>query len=341
MRQFDPAHLSPLPRPPEPCGLPYGLGWADVTPALPGFDPAQSVQAQAFVSYQKQGLNGGDNSCILTLRYPDRSGSLGEKTLFIKAIDQPAEREAEKFRFLAARAVPTPHLLAAIDQGAGEVILLEFLPIIGIHFDSPSEASSLLELVARLNAVQNPPPLFDATPRLPQAEFDASVSAALDELTRRQLLRPSEAPLWFAAYQTALEAAQSMATALNHNQMYFQQVGWAEREYGRELVLFDLETMIVCPRFTDIAGLLFSLAIVSGRSQQELFQVYVQHLEACTGQPLPIEQAWRELRLLRVRENCFNLPWLVGAQEAVAADLFEQLELTLTCLRQDIAALAA
>jgi hypothetical protein len=192
-----------------------------------------------------------------------------------------------------------------------------------------------------LNAVQNPPSLFDAFPMLPQAEFDASVNAALDELTRRQLLHPSDAPLWFTTYQTALEAAQAMPTALNHNQMYFQQVGWAERENGRELVLFDLETMIVCPRFTDIAGLLFSLAIVSGRSQQELFQVYVKHLEACTGQPLSIEQAWRELRLLRVRENCFNLPWLVEAQEAGAADLFEQLELTLTCLRQDIAALAA
>lgn len=342
MQQFDPAHLSPLPRQVHLCALPYGLTWQEVSPALADFDVNLSAQAQAFLAHQKQGLNGGDNSHILTLRYPARSAGLiamRSQTIFVKHSTDPLRAEAAKYHFLAAQAVPVPRLLAALIKGDTEIILLEFLNEIGIDFHSPEEVNGLLDLVARLNAVQNPPALFDPRPGLPQAEFDESVRAALRVLADRQMLTASEAARWFAAYLAAQEAAKSMPTALNHNELYFQQVGWAQSENRRELVLFDLETMMNCPRFADIANILFPLAAASGRTQKDLLETYLERLSHHHGPHLRFDQAMPELRLLRVRESCYSLPWLSAASDEGLANRTEHLSITLTCLRQDLTAL--
>jgi hypothetical protein len=264
------------------------------------------------------------------------------QTVFIKHTADPLKAEAEKYRFLSARGVPVPRLLAVLSHGESEVILLEFLAAIGIDFHSTDEVNSLLDLIARLNAVQNPPALFNPRPGLPQAEFDQSVLAALNEQTNRQELRAGEALDCYAAYLTAQEAAKTMPTALNHNELYFQQVGWAARENGRELVLFDLETMAICPRFADIASILSSLAAACGKPQEDLFQTYLQRLSHYSGAYLGFDEAMRELRLLRVRESCYNLPWLTAgcADGSASADLRAQLSMTLRCLREDLAALA-
>lgn len=343
MDPFDRARLSPLPRQAQPCPLPYDLTWQELSLALPDFEHSQSAQAQAFLSHQKQGLNGGDNSCILTLHYPINMAGVSStrsQTVFIKHTHDPLKAEAEKYRFLSAHGIPVPHLLAALTHGESEIILLEFLATIGIDFHSSDEVNSLLDLVARLNAVQNPLALFKPRPGIPQAEFDASVRAALSEQTHEQ-----EADACYAAYLSAQEAAKTMPTALNHNQLYFQQMGWAARENGRELVLFDLETMVICPRFADIAGILFSLEAVCGKPQEDLFQTYLQRLSHYSGASLRFDEALRELRLLRVREGCYNLPWLsagsaCSADDSASTDLRAQLAMTMRCLREDLAALA-
>jgi hypothetical protein len=45
-----------------------------------------------------------------------------------------ASREADHYRLLAGHGVATPQLLAAIERDGTEVMVLEFLPLIGIDF---------------------------------------------------------------------------------------------------------------------------------------------------------------------------------------------------------------
>src|SRR3989337_2811944 len=114
MNPFEPANLSPLPRAPLECALPYKLSWDGLRPVLPDFDEGGSARAQAFASYEKQGINGGSNSCILTLQYPTSENQLRSETIFIKHTEDPDKAEAEKYQSIASHKIPTPHLFAAI-----------------------------------------------------------------------------------------------------------------------------------------------------------------------------------------------------------------------------------
>ncbi len=80
---FEPASLSPIVKAPFACALPYDLTWDDLRLILPDFAERGSAEAQAFASHEKQGLNGGPNSCILTLRYPSRENQFRSETIFI------------------------------------------------------------------------------------------------------------------------------------------------------------------------------------------------------------------------------------------------------------------
>ena len=67
MNQFDPESLSPVRVRASERGLPYGLTWVDLASCLPGLDEAELDSCRALASYEKQGLNKGTNSCIVTL----------------------------------------------------------------------------------------------------------------------------------------------------------------------------------------------------------------------------------------------------------------------------------
>ena len=340
MNLFEPDGLSPLPIQPQTCELPYGLTWDDLQSVLPDFDVQESSKARAYVSHEKQGLSGGANSQILKLSYPIPGNQTAEQTIFFKINPDPDKAEAPKYRFIESRGVATPRLLAAYQKGAAEVVLLEFLPEIGIDFQSASEVDELLHLAAALNAIQDPPGLFDSQPGLPQAEFDASVREALVVLAQGRSLPKIDASRWYAAYLVAQEASKSMPQAVNHNEFYFQQVGWAPRGPDRRLVLFDLETMALTPRFTDIGGILYPLSSYTGRDQAGLFQVYLDHLRRLGHFDLDFTEALRELKLLRVAASCYSLPWLVAeSKDSTALDRHESLALTLACLQDDLTVL--
>jgi hypothetical protein len=191
MNPFEPANLSPLPKAPLACALPYDLTWDDLRPILPDLDERGSAGAQAFASHEKQGLNGGSNSCILTIRYPAGENQLRSETIFIKQAADPKKAEARKYQFVASHGVPTPHLLAAIRRGGAEIILLEFLPTIGVDFRSTSEVNSMLHLVAQLNAIRNPPDLFNPPPRDPRPEFGRADRDVARSSSARRSQRPA------------------------------------------------------------------------------------------------------------------------------------------------------
>jgi hypothetical protein len=172
------ARLSAVRVEPRLCALPYGLTWADLRDCLPGF--TTPAHARAWVAHEKQGLDGGVTSRILTLGYQTQGGHERTETVFVKQAADPAKAEAARYRFLEHQGVPVPRLLASVDTEPGEVIVLEFLPAIGAR---PQDADDLLRLVARVNAVEHPPAdLFTPSAGLPVDVFDAKVATALELL---------------------------------------------------------------------------------------------------------------------------------------------------------------
>lgn len=317
MASFHASYLSPQPKDAQPCDLPFGLTWQELQPALPGFSLQAGIKAHAFVSYQKQGVSGGNNSCILTIRYPAEENAERTETIFIKHTQGPDKVEACKYQFLAEHGVPVPRLLGVIPSGESETIILEFLPTIGIDFSSASEVNSLLELAASINAILTPPdPSRAQLAGLPQDQFDEMVRHALREIENAQVQSAAAHRLdpehWLTAYKTAHKVMEITPQALNHNQFYFQQVGWAQRGPGRQLVSFDLETLDLSPRFSDIATILYALSLYSGRDQIELFQFYLDTLSRLTRTNFNLEQALREFRFTRICYACESLPWLVS-----------------------------
>jgi hypothetical protein len=313
MNLFDPAHLTPVPKTPVACPLPYALTWDDLRSILPGIETRGDAGLQAFSSYEKQGLNGGSNSCILTLQYPAGDNQAFSKTVFIKQTSDPEKMEAQKYRALASFGIPTPRVLKAIHKNNVEILLLEILPKIGIDFHAPDEVTSLLHLAAQVNAIQNPPVVFTSPAQgIPQTEFDELVRAALLEVAQdRSLPVAVDVARWFSAYQVAQTACKSLPTAVNHNQFYFQQVGWAQRDGVEQLVIFDLETMFLSPRFSDIAGILPALALYTGRQERELFKIYFDRVSELTHQEPGMDEAFHEMKLLQIRDTFYSLPWLV------------------------------
>ena len=342
MNPFEPANLSPIAKAPVACPLPYGLTWHDVRSILPGLKEREGTGGQAFSSHEKQGLNGGPNSCILTLHYPTGENQFRSETVFIKHTSDPEKMEAQKYQFLASRGVPTPHLLSSIRRDNAEIILLEFLPKIGIDFHAPSEVNSLLDLTAHLNSIQDPPDLFNSSPGIPQAEFDERVRTALIEVVQNQSLSIAiDIPRWLDAYQFACATCKSMPLAVNHNEFSFQQVGWAPRDGTNKLVMFDLETMSLSPRFTDIAGILTRLAMYTRRDEFELFKIYFDRMRERTRLELAIDEAFHEMRLARVNDAFCSLPWFVGvAREAKLNQMLDNpLSIALNSLYDDLMAL--
>jgi hypothetical protein len=322
---FEPANLSPVPGNLVACALPYGLTWQDLRGILPGFAGRESTDIQAFSSYEKQGLNGDSNSCILTLRYPTGENQFRSETVFIKHAADQRNTEAQKYQALASFGIPTPRLLAVIYKEETEIIFLEFLPKIGIDFRSVDEVNNLLQLIAQVNSIQDPPDLFNLSPGIPQAEFDERVQAALAEITRaRSWPITIDVPRWLQAYQVVQDACKSMPQAVNHNEFSFQQVGWAQRDGTSQLVVFDLETMGLSPRFADMAGILTRLAMYTERDQLELFGIYLDRFRELKGLKLGIDEAFHEMRLTRLTDAFNSLPWFVDI--ARSADLNQMLD---------------
>lgn len=337
MRRPGSEALSPVRTAPSEVRLPYGLTWADVGPCLPRFDETKANEARALLTYGKQGLSGGVTSCILSLEYPSEDRRRRTETVFIKQAALGVD-EAAKLDWLVAKGVSTPRLLKAVRREAAEILILEFLPRIGIDFQSEVEVDELLRLVARVNAVGDTPVCFEPHEGVSPLQFDGRVRDALAVLAAKD---PSVDPeTWFESYRASEAAVTSVPTALNHGELYFQHVGWSARDDGQQLVLFDLATMSRRPRFTDIATILRPLALHSGNDELSLFDAYLDVLEELTGRRLKRGDAVRELRLVRTATRFHSLPWLTAATAGPdPANLMEDLVLATACLRDDMAAL--
>ncbi len=218
--------------------------------------------------------------------------------------------------------------------------MLEFLPRIGIDWQSRAEVEALLELVARLNAAQVDSADIETRPAVRNDGFDASVRSALRQIQRNPAMR-LRADLVFEAYQRAQGEVGSMPLAPTHGEFYFQQVGWAARDGLEELVMFDLATLALRSRLGDVAGVLPLLVEKARRPEEELLAIYLDALARFGGSVDPHADYVRELRATRIATFCWALPWLVrSSTDTSGFDLGAELDLKLRWLCRDVEALA-
>lgn len=263
-------------------------------------------------------LNAGTRSGIVAVP--------GGGRVFVKANGVPDRHEAVRYRALAGTGVPVPRVLHVLALPPVEVLVLECLDRIGIDFGSSGEVLELLRLVAALNAAR-PSVRLTASPGMPEADLDAAILSAMRSL-------PVDADRWYAAYIAAAAKIAAMPVALCHGEFYFQQVGWARREGGLTLVVFDLETLAYRPRFADVGSVLYALAAETGRSQAELLSAYLDELQQRTGTSIGVEAAFSELRVFRWVNACWGLPWLLRQHAGAPGSV--PLEQTLECMREDL-----
>ncbi|WP_152365746.1 hypothetical protein [Microlunatus speluncae] len=290
---------SPARQDPVPVELPWDLTWDD----LRGRIPTLHRPIGAFRTHKIQGLHQTGRSQILTIRYAEQEGRLQNRTIFLK-LTNPARPEIPKYRYLMSRHAPVAPPLGAATTAAGEILMLQFLPTIGT---TPDQADDLLELIATINGISNPPAnIFRPPPGT--SGYEDRIHQSLIAL----LPTPAEASRWLRAYRQAAEGARQMPLALNHNELSYQQVGWtaAPDDDHPRLVVFDLETMSLRPQYTDLAGMLPSIAAQTGRAEQELFNLYLEKLDQRTGETTDRRLGWSRMLTLRIVRTFESLPWL-------------------------------
>lgn len=338
--QYARATLSPRAVAERETGLPFALDWTTIADALLSFDKSRADECRATERYAIQGLRAKDRSAILTLRYPKTSGGVAVEDFFVKLSPQSA-READRHGQLVAAGVPQPRLVWRSERPDGQEVLgFEFLDTIGIDFASDQEVRELLTLLATLNSV--PPSALGGSPRAPggrpESEFTAMVRHALQTVESAGYLHWSSRSIddWLALYRTAKGWAARMPTAVTHGEMYFQQVG---RAGSGPLVIFDLATVGVRPRFADLASVFRGLA-ARGREEHHLMTLYLEALDNNRDiEPSAVQEAIDELRRLRILGAFQSLPWLSDSIDVPELGITALLE-NIDGLRHDLAALA-
>ncbi len=154
-----------------------------------------------------------------------------------------------------------PELLLCLDRGDGEVLVLEFLPSIGLH---PGDVDALLHQLAVLSSLTEvPADLSSPGPGLPRARFEQLVAAAVEKVA---ITHPGHRPhRWMDLYRLAVGVHQSLPKALTHGELAAQQVGHTR---DGPLVLVDRAILGRRARLTDLANVMQDLVQLSGRTSR-------------------------------------------------------------------------
>jgi hypothetical protein len=134
------------------------------------------------------------------------------------------------------------------------------------------------------------------------------VGSALAFVESVRLLEWATAAELLDIYAGARRWAAAMPTAVTHGEMYFQHVG---RQREGSLRMFDLATVGVRPRFSDLCSLIRGIARECALDEIDVIAGYLAQLARAGAAAPSVEEGLRELRRLRVL-SCFqSLPWLV------------------------------
>ena len=178
-----------------------------------------------------------------------------------------------------------PDLAVCVEGEHEEVLGVEFLPAIGME---AADVDDLVRLVATLNALTDAPWTIATPAGMPQPEFEQLLATAMDDVAARWPEHRSGD--WLQLYRSAARSYLTLPRALTHGELAAQQVG--RTEDGR-LVVFDLATVGMRPRFADLANLLQALGRLEDGDEQSVLRRYLGHLARAGGPACSLERPGR------------------------------------------------
>ena len=252
--------------------------------------------------------------CTISLSFKSVDQLNGDVTLFVKRQSgHGGFKETPHYEYLNRNQLPVPTMYGSLlDDQQMEVLFLEDVQpnIQGSRLlDTPDSLSAFLELAARMNALR------------PEGEYGNGLYYfAWDRMIARG--RHAIDVIWSTAASgqlgtniatlcspTRRDALLSLAESLGRNVPTMER-GYTHNEYtpeqiGRrpetgEMVVFDLRTTGLGPRFVDVAPWLGvpNRVLKRGHKTRELADHYLQQYLGAGGESVPLDTLMGETRML-------------------------------------------
>ena len=263
--------------------------------------------------------------CVLCVSYKTEDQGDGKADIFVKKQEgDPGLRETPHYQYLNQQQLPVPRIYGSLlDEQQMEVLLLEDVQpnIEGDRLlDSPDHLRAFLSLAARINALR---PEGEYGRKLFYFGWDTSIARGirtLDAIWNSAASGRLGAALTGLCSTSRRDALLSLAESLAidvpamergyaHNEYTGVQVGW-RRETG-EMLVFDLRTTGLGPRFVDVAPWLGvpDQVLQSGHTPTELANYYLMKYLDAGGVPVAKKILMSETRLLWQAGVLAGLNW--------------------------------
>ena len=309
-----------------------GLTKAQLHPIVEALAGESVASFEIEIKHQVIGHYGyGGEKLIPTFAYVTRSGRQGETPVFVKAMEDDGACEVYHYRELAKLNAPIPTFYGSMACPRGtELIFLEYLEptaTVDTHpFDKfVTEEESFRQflcLAARYNALE---PRGDYARSLDvrkpiDKKWTRGVADALDCLwacARRGELGerlgrlctdcPEGPSVLKAMAEGLVGASREMPLGLLHADYFPDSAGW--RTEPRELLMLDLESVCLGPRFFDVARWLGPpSAVRQRRPSAEHARMYLERYAEAGGPKVSLQTFQAEVAVLS-RQQALDLGW--------------------------------
>ena len=254
------------------------------------------------------------DKCIISLSFESVDQLIGDVTIFVKRQSGLGGfKETPHYEYLNKTQLPVPILYGSLlDDQQMEVLLLEDVQpnTDGDRLlDNPDNLSAFLALAARINALQ---PEGDYGSSLYYFAMDRGIdrgTQAIEAIWSAAASGQLGADVMTLCSRTRRDALLSLAEFLGrnvpklergytHNEYVPEQIG--RRQDTGEMMVFDLRTTGLGPRFVDVAPWLGVPNRVQnrGHTTTELADHYLQQYLGAGGRPVSIETLMSETRML-------------------------------------------
>ena len=252
--------------------------------------------------------------CVLCLSFKTVDNCDGEVSVFVKRQDgDEGFKETPHYEYLNRNHLPVPRLYGSLlDEQQMEILFLEDVEPNtegGRPLDTPGNLSAFLALAARINALQPEGKYgsglyyfgwdrrIDGGIRTVDAMWSAAASGQLgkDVMT---LCSPTRRDALLSLAEFLSKNVPKLERGYTHNEYVPEQIG--RRPETGEMVVFDLRTTGLGPRFVDVAPWLGvpNRVPTRGHTTTELAGHYLQQYLGDGGEPVSLDTLMGETRVL-------------------------------------------
>jgi len=298
----------------------FGLTKAQLQPIVENAVGEPVASFDISVEHQVQGYYGYSSEKVIpTFVYTTRPGRTGNITIFVKRFNEPGPREAHHYAYLEKHRAPIPRMYGSLtDAEQREMIFLEYLDCIGDieayrHFlDDADHLHRLLAVIARFSAIR---PSDEYAAELPCSDADHisrdltkaasnlgdiwehACSGKLGDAMKRLCAgSQKELPRLQTLAHDLIAPTARIERGLTHGDLCVDSVAW--RPDPRQLLILDLESINLGPRFYDVAEYIGAPDDVQPRCRprRELAQYYLDEYARWGGSPVTMDQFLEEMR---------------------------------------------